>query len=619
MEIDNKAIRKKEADGFPTKKTTKTAMRSFLGSVHFKYIIIPSIVLLVITFTFSIDPRAWVVSDIDHFYFEIFAVILSAIVAFYCITRAYTLKEKFSLFVGVGFLTNAVIDFMHAVLSYSAAGNSDFLFYFIPQTWIAGRTFLGAMLLIAVAKYAPKVWQQANQQKAEEKPPRIHSSNNKGNRQKDNFRYDDYNDNSNSNEEDNNKDKDYNLQIAQGEEKLDRSLLFSLSVLAFLAISLVAISSPGPFTGEGFKFPSIVVSSSPLYRPYESASLVLFSITLFLFYKKRLYKASDAFYKGILAALIIDVFGQLTMAYSAMNFHTAHNVAHILKDSGYFIIILSLAVSSIQYNKIAKQEEATIRVQYNRLKEIDKMKDEFINVAAHELRTPIQPIIGLSELLKSRMRNNISGSDNGIKEEDEEFIDVILRNGKRLEKLVEDVLDATKIESRSLQLNKEHFDLNDLIINIIDDLLATNAESMAYGMVAKPRNKNNVKIIYHPQHLPVYADKNRVAQVISNLLNNAQKFTSDGSIVITADKEVQHHNNNNNKVAIISVCDSGSGVDSEIMPRLFTKFSSKSFSGTGLGLYISKNIIEAHGGRIWAENNKDGKGATFSFTLPIVN
>jgi signal transduction histidine kinase len=575
LQIDNKEKRKKEADRFPTSKTTtttKTLMHSFLGSIHFKYIVIPSIVLLIITFTFTIDPNRWVVSDTDHFYFEIFAVILSAIVAFYCITRAYTLKEKFSLFVGVGFLTNAVIDFLHALLSYSAAGNTDFLFYFIPQTWFAGRTFLGAMLVIAVAKYAPKVWQEAKN----------------GN----------------------------NLPIAHREEKLDRSLLLSLSVLAFLAISVVAISFSDPFIGHGFKFPAIVVNiNTPLYRPYESASLVLFSIALFLFYNKRLYNINDAFYKGILAALIIDVFGQITMAYSATNFHTAHNVAHILKDSAYFIIILSLAVSSIQYNKIAKEKEATIRFQYNRLKELDKMKDEFINVAAHELRTPIQPIIGLSELLKSRIGNNISSNNSGSNAENQEFINIILRNGKRLQKLIEDVLDVTKIESQSLELNKEHFDLNDLIINIIDDIVAAEAESMVYGLVARHKRKNNTKIVYQPGHLPIYADKNRIAQVISNLLDNAQKFTSDGCIAITTDKKVD----NNNSEAIVSVRDSGPGVDPEIMPKLFTKFSSKSFSGTGLGLYISKNIIEAHGGRIWAENNKHGKGATFSFTLPTAN
>jgi signal transduction histidine kinase len=250
---------------------------------------------------------------------------------------------------------------------------------------------------------------------------------------------------------------------------------------------------------------------------------------------------------------------------------------------------------------------------------MDKMKDEFINVAAHELRTPIQPIIGLSEVLRSRIRNNDSVNISGSNAENQEFIDVILRNGQRLEKLVEDVLDVTKMESQSLELHKEHFDLNDLIISIIDDIVAAEAESMVYGLPARRKGKNNVKITYQPRNLPVYADRNRIAQVISNLLNNALKFTSEGYVMITADKKRDKNSNNNHDVAIISVCDSGSGVDPEIMPKLFTKFSSKSFSGTGLGLYICKNIIEAHSGRIWAENNKDAKGATFSFTLPMAN
>jgi signal transduction histidine kinase len=250
---------------------------------------------------------------------------------------------------------------------------------------------------------------------------------------------------------------------------------------------------------------------------------------------------------------------------------------------------------------------------------MDKMKDEFINVAAHELRTPIQPIIGLSEVLRSKMRNNDSGSNSASIAENQEYVDVILRNGQRLGKLVEDVLDVTKIESQSLELRREHFDLNDLIINIIDDIVAAEAESMVYGLTDRHKQKNNVKITYQPRHLPVYADRNRLTQVISNLLNNALKFTSEGFVMINADKKTDKDSKNSNDIAIISVSDSGSGVDPEIMPRLFTKFSSKSFSGTGLGLYICKNIIEAHGGRIWAENNNDGKGATFSFTLPIAN
>src|SRR5918992_1151273 len=611
--MEGKEKTKRGDRGFSTSQTTQTRIRSFLRSVHFRYIVLPSVVLSVLTFASAISPNSWVVSDADHFYFEIFAVILSTIVAFYCITRAYTLNEKFSLFVGIGFSTIAIIDLLHALFSYGAVGNNEFLSYFIPQTWFAGRTFLGAMLVIAVAKYAPKVEKQdAQQMKVKEKPQQgINNLNEKSDAQK----YDDGDYNERSENVSNNESKyDHygtdTTQAEQSEEKLHRGLLLSLSLLALLAISVVAMSF---FT----IFPGIVLPYS-LARPYENPSLILYSIALFLFYKKRLYNSNDAFYKGILGALIIDVFGQIVMSFSSQNFQTAHNVAHMLKNSGYFIIILSLAVSSIQYNKLAKQREVTILLQYNKLKQMDKMKDEFINVAAHELRTPIQPIIGLSEILRSRIRNNDGNNRSSSNAENQEFVDVILRNGQRLGKLVEDVLDVTKIESQSLELHKERFDLNDLIVSIIDDLMAAEAESMVYGLPARRKEKNNVKISYQPRPLYVHADRNRIAQVISNLLNNALKFTSEGYVMITAEKK-QDKNSNTHDVAIISVCDSGSGVDPEIMPRLFTKFSSKSFSGTGLGLYICKNIIEAHGGRIWAENNKEAKGAIFSFTLPLVN
>ena len=578
MQIDNKE-KTKRADGFSTGQTTQTRIHSFVRSVHFRYIIIPSVILSTITFASAISPSSWMVSDADHFYFEIFAVILSTIVAFYCITRAYTLNEKFSLFVGIGFSTIAIIDLLHAVFSYLYVGNNEFLSYFIPQTWFAGRTFLGAMLVIAVAKYATKIEKQGEQQ--------IEGNN-----------------------EDKNHDYDINIaEVKPREERLHRGLLLSLSVLALLAISVVAISF---FT----IFPGIVIPYSSVARPYENPSLILFSIALFLFYKKRLYNTNDAFYKGILGALIIDVFGQIVMSFSSTNFHTAHNVAHILKNSGYFIIILSLAVSSIQLNKLAKQREATIRLQYNKLKEMDKMKDEFINVAAHELRTPIQPIIGLSEVLRSRIRNNDSG--NGTNAENQEYVDVILRNGQRLGKLVEDVLDVTKIESQSLELHKEHFDLNDLIISIIDDIVAAEADSMVYGLPARRKEKNHVKINYVPRSLPVYADRNRVTQVISNLLNNALKFTSEGYVTITTEKKKDNNSIENSTVAVVNVCDSGSGVDPEMMPKLFTKFSSKSFSGTGLGLYICKNIIEAHGGRYGQKTIRMEKGQHFhSYCLSL--
>jgi signal transduction histidine kinase len=109
----------------------------------------------------------------------------------------------------------------------------------------------------------------------------------------------------------------------------------------------------------------------------------------------------------------------------------------------------------------------------------------------------------------------------------------------------------------------------------------------------------------------VEADKDRISQVISNLLANAVKFTNEGVIRIAAEK--------NNGEILVSIKDTGTGVDPEILPRLFTKFVTKpETGGTGLGLFISKSIVEAHGGRIWAENNTDGKGATFYFSLPLI-
>ena len=149
-------------------------------------------------------------------------------------------------------------------------------------------------------------------------------------------------------------------------------------------------------------FPDIV-TANPIHRPYEIPSLILFSVALFYFYKKKLYKTNDVFYKGILGALIIDIFGQIIMAYSASNFDTAHNVPHILKISAYFIIVISLAISSIQYNKILRQREKIILDQFEKLREADKMKDDFINIAAHELRTPIQPILILTGILRSKV------------------------------------------------------------------------------------------------------------------------------------------------------------------------------------------------------------------------
>jgi two-component system sensor histidine kinase VicK len=241
------------------------------------------------------------------------------------------------------------------------------------------------------------------------------------------------------------------------------------------------------------------------------------------------------------------------------------------------------------FEKLWKQSEL-----YEQLKAHDKMQKEFINIAAHELRTPIQPIIGLSEVV---LRNTKDA-------EQAKLLEVIRRNAKRLQRLTEDILDVTKIESQSLNLKKEQFDLIEVITNAIDDI-TTNPM---------------IKLLCNIQDTFVYADKGRISQVILNLLNNAVKFTKDEKGIITVmvekrdyQKEEQQHSNQH---IVVSIRDTGHGIDPQIFPRLYTKFATKSETGTGLGLFICKGIVEAHGGKIWAENNADSKGATFSFSLP---
>ena len=231
------------------------------------------------------------------------------------------------------------------------------------------------------------------------------------------------------------------------------------------------------------------------------------------------------------------------------------------------------------------------------LKVHDKLQREFINVASHEIKTPIQAILTFSQLLQK------------YPERQTEFTPAISRNSLRLQRLSNDILDVAKIESRSLKLNKEIFDLNQVISNIIED---------HKSIILKKNNK--VKLLFYPSKeiLLVEADKERIVGVISNLLSNAIKFSKEGEIFVSTEMK---DNNNNNFHALVTVKDTGEGIDPEILPKIFSKFITKSFEGLGLGLYISKNIVEAHGGKIWAENNnKNGNhGAIFYFTLPLIN
>lgn len=231
------------------------------------------------------------------------------------------------------------------------------------------------------------------------------------------------------------------------------------------------------------------------------------------------------------------------------------------------------------------------------LKQHDKIQKEFINMAAHELRTPIQPILGLTDVL----RDYISDSHQS------KLLDVIMRNAKRLQRLSSEILDVSKIESSLLRLSKSSIDLNEKIKTVINDI------ENGYD----DGNKKNVKILFQPNEpITVYVDKDRIYQVLSNLLNNAIKFTENGTVTINIG--VNYSSNNHDKEVIVTITDTGTGISPEILPKLFSKFVTSSNHGTGLGLFISKGIVEAHGGRIWAENNSSGIGTTFSFSLPII-
>jgi signal transduction histidine kinase len=267
------------------------------------------------------------------------------------------------------------------------------------------------------------------------------------------------------------------------------------------------------------------------------------------------------------------------------------------------------------------------------LRERDRMQNEFINIAAHEMRTPIQPILGLSDIILQRILNIAKQ----LQREEEEVIyeqlqdsssvptrsnsilrsslslsvekiipmvEIINRNAKRLEKLTNNLLDVTRIENnKSLDLSKELFAIDSVIQDCIID-------------ARQHIGKKNLKFSYVPaddnQKVKIKADRTRLVQVLMNLLDNSINSSQEGLISVTAAIDSDANS------ITVSVKDEGSGINRDLIPRLFSKFATASDKGTGLGLYISKKIIEAHGGKIRAENNKDGIGATFAFTIPLL-
>lgn len=296
-------------------------------------------------------------------------------------------------------------------------------------------------------------------------------------------------------------------------------------------------------------------------------------------------------------------------------------------------------------NKELARVNEELALANEQIKSKQEITKEFVNIAAHELRTPTQSILGYSELLQILFEEeeeeqiitsnsaNIDSTAKELEEQKKKALDAIVRNVTRLDSLEKQILDITKIESNTLTLDKERFNLTEKIRDMVADVIA-NEMRRDTGY-----DRKNIKIEFETEagaerggeeekNIFIDADKTRVYQVISNLLRNAIKFASkDGVITITTDLitkqahtdgTVGAEGGEEGQVVVVKIKDNGTGIAANILPKLFTKFATSSSEGLGLGLYISKKIVEAHGGIIRAENNLDGKGATFAFSLPAL-
>ena len=300
----------------------------------------------------------------------------------------------------------------------------------------------------------------------------------------------------------------------------------------------------------------------------------------------------------------------------------------------------TIASYSAIFENLTKQNQLykQLKEAYQAVETTNAIRQEFINVAAHELRTPIQPILGYAELLLEEETDDSK----------KQALMGIVHNSERLQKLASDILDVARMDSNTFRLYKEPVNLNYVISNIVKDYVKRQERQKSSDITKsissvndnnnnkdndndKNSNKSETKLLFESkvkEDIFVEADKERLTQVICNILDNAFKFTEGhGKLIqITLEKQGQqkellgeqeqqeHH-------AIVSIKDTGTGIDPEISPRLFSKFATKSQRGTGLGLYISKNIVEAHGGRLYASNNNNNnpndKGATFTIILPL--
>ena len=347
-------------------------------------------------------------------------------------------------------------------------------------------------------------------------------------------------------------------------------------------ITIISLSQPLPFLTIDFF----------IKRPYEMAAAVMFVIAIIFFYKRKLYAINDTFFKGFLLALIINVFVNLIISYSSSVFDTAFNVAHLLKNISYFVFIITLSASSI-FHYTLKEKLA------DELKNIDTQKEEFTSMVTHELKTPLTPILGwLSVLDKGELLGTLN-------DKQKTAVKKVLTNSRRLNNLISDLLDAQKLD-----LGKMNFDISSVDVNSLISGLVENFQPTA--------DTHKIKIFDSTtETLEIKSDKNRIEQIINNLVYNAIDFVPKDTGTI----EIKAHISDTN--LIISIKDNGKGISEEEQEHLFQKFyqadtsATRKHGGTGLGLSICNGICSGLGGKMSVISSVQNHETIFFISLPL--
>lgn len=649
---------------------------SSVSKVFVNFALIPIIILSVILY-FSLDSESWIISGIDHFYFEMISVILSFIVAFYCILRGYVLKDKLSIFLGLGFQVAGVIDLLHGAFAFLNIDQLSFESYFIPQTWVAGRLLMGIVMMMAIARLS-------------------------------------------------NPGKHKKKQSARSIRK--EVLIYTFGLTGFgILITVWSLIQPFPFVTIDFI----------IKRPYEIIAAAFFVTALILFFKKRLYENTDKFYKGILLSLVIDVFVNLIISQSSFVFDTSFNVAHTLKNLSYFVLIMTISISISSHFKIQSKLSKSLSDAYEKLEfsekkykdlyekstdlyrtidtsgkildcnemyyeklgytkkevigssifdhvdtsELPAMRESFNTwkntgrvlsrevrlmkkngstfptlISANNLYNKNGKLIGsntnITDVSKlNKLRNQLEDKEKTIREQyyqlkksskaKDEFTGMITHELKtplvpiksytemllseqfgplnkeqknRLEIVKSNINHLERILSDFFDVIKIELDQLKLMKDVYD--LSEIIKEVIAEMEPSVHDKGITIKTNLQNNILCSCDKTRIEQILLNLITNSMKFSKRGDkITIKLYK--------NDPYAEIEVKDEGIGIKKDSLETIFVKFyqsdtsSTRKYGGTGLGLSVCKGIIESHFGRIWAESEGEGKGTNIHFLLPL--